>query len=120
MPRPVLLAAGAVALEGLAVLAVGVAALVASGAPAVWGFVILLGAGVTVAGLALVRGARGARGPAVVSQLLLLGVAFYAGVPSGRPEWGVPLALLGVVVLAGLLGRPGRAWADDVDQGVSG
>ena len=112
VPRPVLLAALAVATQGAAVAVAGVVLLVGSGAFAVWGFAVLLGVGVAAAGIALARGARGARGPAVVSQLLLLGVAFYAGIPSGRPEWGVPLALLAAVVLAGLLGRAGRVWVD--------
>ena len=79
----------------------------------VWGFVVLLGLGFGGAGTALLRGVRGARGPAVVSQLLLLGVAFYAAVPSGQPTWGVPLALVAAGVLLGLLGREGRAWAED-------
>ena len=113
MPAPVRLAGVAIALEGVVVLVVAVVGLVADGAVAVWGFVVLLAVGLGAAGATLALGRRAARGPAVVSQLLLLGVAFYAAVPSQRPEWGVPLALLAVLVLAGVLGRAGRAWADE-------
>lgn len=77
----------------------------------VWGFLVLLGAGIAVAGVALLRGRRGARGPSLVVQLLTLGCAFYAAVPSGRPEWGVPVMLLAGAVLAGLISRPARDWA---------
>jgi len=113
-PRPVLAAGGAVALEGLVLSVVGLVALVTGGLATfgVWGFVLLLGVAVTAVGVAVVLGRRGARSPAVVTQLLALGIAFYAAVPSGRPEWGVPLALVAVAVLAGLLGAAGRAWAD--------
>jgi hypothetical protein len=117
-PRPVLAAGGAVALEGLALLVVGLVALGTGGLATfgVWGFVVLLGAGVTAVGAAVLAGRRGARSPAVVTQLLALGIAFYAAVPSGRPGWGVPLAVLAVAVLAGLLGAAGRAWADPDDE----
>jgi hypothetical protein len=113
-PRPVLLAAAAVVVQGVAGVVGGIVGIVAGGVSTVtvWGFVILLGLGYAGAGGALVAGARGARGPAVVAQLLLLGIAFYAAVPSERPEWGVPIALLAAAVLAGLLGGSGRAWAD--------
>ena len=113
-PRPVLLAAGVVVVQGLAAIVGGIVGVVVGGLATlnVWGFVVLLGLGFAGAGVALLRGVRGARGPAVVSQLLLLGVAFYAAVPSGQPGWGVPLALLAAGVLVGLLGREGRRWAD--------
>jgi hypothetical protein len=62
--------------------------------------------------VALIRGQRGARGPALVAQLITLGCAFYAAVPSGRPEWGVPVALAALLVLVALLCRPARAWAE--------
>ena len=112
-PRSIRLAAVAVALEGI-VLLVAAVVLVSTGqvAVSVWGFVVLLGAGVTAAGVALARGVRGARGPCLVAQLLLLGIDFYAAVPSGRPEWGLPAALVAAVVIAGLLSRAGRDWAE--------
>ena len=113
-PRPVLLAAAAVVVQGVAGVVGGIVGTVVGGVSTVpvWGFVILLGLGYAGAGGALVAGVRGARGPAVVAQLLLLGIAFYAAVPSARPEWGLPVALVAVGVLAGLLGRSGRAWAE--------
>lgn len=110
-PPAVRLAGAAVTLGGVAVLVGGVA-LVAAAAPfAVWGFFALLGLGVGAVGVTLGLGHRGARGPAVVVALLALGVAFYAAVPSGRPEWGVPGALVAAAVLAALLSGPARAWA---------
>ncbi len=100
------------ALEGAALFVGGIVLLVEEGAPQVWAFVVLLGAGVAAIGVALARGARGARGPVLVVQLLGLGVAYYAGVTSGRPEWGVPIAVVCVAVLAGILTRAGRDWAE--------
>ncbi len=40
----------------------------------------------------LLRGRRWARTPAIVVQLITLGVGFYLAVPSGHPGWGVPVA----------------------------
>lgn len=111
-PRSLVVAALAAALEGLVLFVGGVVALVVEGTPQVWAFVVLLGAGVFAAGITLARGVRAARGPVVVSQLLALGVAFYAGVTSERPEWGVPIAVLSVAILAGVLTRAGRDWAE--------
>ncbi|MDL5157154.1 hypothetical protein [Actinomycetospora termitidis] len=111
-PRPVVVAALVCAGEGIALLVAGVVFLALQGVPQVWGFVILLGVGTGAAGVALARGSRGARGPVVVAQLIGLGVAFYAGVSSDRPDLGVPLAVLCVAVLAGVLTRAGRDWAE--------
>jgi hypothetical protein len=110
-PRPVRLAALGVLTEGVVALVVA-ALMVAAGVTfSVWGFLVLLGVGITAAGVALLRGARGARGPSIVVQLLTLGCAFYAAVPSGRPDWGVPVLLLAAAVLAALISRPAREWA---------
>jgi hypothetical protein len=114
-PRSLVVAALATALEGAALFVGGVVLLVLEGTPQVWAFVVLLGAGVAAAGIALARGARGARGPVVVVQLLGLGVAFYAGVTSGRPEYGVPIALVCGAILAGVLTRAGRDWAEGAE-----
>ena len=111
-PRPVVVASLVCALEGLALFVGGIVLLALEGTVAVWGFVILLGAGVAAAGVALARGTRGARGPVVVAQLIGLGVAFYAGVTSSRPDLGAPLAVVCVAVLAGVLSRAGRDWAE--------
>lgn len=97
-----------------AVVGIVVAVLMATGGVAfsVWGFVALLALGLGVAGVALLRGQRGARGPVLVAQLLTLGCAFYAAVPSQRPEWGVPVMVAAAAVLYGLLSAPARAWAE--------
>jgi hypothetical protein len=111
-PRSVVVAALVCAGEGVALVVTGTVLLALLGTPQVWAFVLLLGVGVAAAGIALARGARGARGPVVVAQLIGLGVAFYAGVTSGRPDLGVPLAVVCVLVLAGVLTRAGRDWAE--------
>ncbi|GLZ48737.1 hypothetical protein Acsp06_49220 [Actinomycetospora sp. NBRC 106375] len=115
MPRSVRLAALGVIAEG--VVGVVVAVLLALGGVtfSVWGFVALLGLAVGAAGVALVTGTRGARGPSLVAQLFVLGCGFYAAVPSHRPDWGVPVMVLAAVVLYGLLCAPTRAWADAED-----
>jgi hypothetical protein len=106
------LAGVGVVVEGVAGVVVAVVMAVAGLTFSVWGFVALLGLAVGAAGVALLRGVRGARGPSLVTQLLALGCAFYAAVPSGRPEWGVPVMVVAVAVLYGLLCAPARAWAD--------
>jgi hypothetical protein len=75
------------------------------------GYFALLGGGVLAVGIALLRGHRWARTPALVVQLLLLGVAWYAAGPSGRPEYGVPIGMVCVAVAVTLLSSPARAWA---------
>jgi hypothetical protein len=74
------------------------------------GYFAVLGALVAVAGTGLILGKRWGRTPAIVIELLLLGVAYYAGGPSGRPEFGIPVALVGVLVLVLLFVAPSRAW----------
>lgn len=75
------------------------------------GYFTVLGGGVLAVGVALLRGRRWARTPALVVQLLLLGVAWYATGPSERPEYGVPIGLACLAVGAALLTGPARAWA---------
>ncbi|MCD2189168.1 MULTISPECIES: hypothetical protein [Actinomycetospora] len=111
-PRSVVVAALVCAAQGAALFVTGALLLVVQGTPQVWAFVLLLGLGIGAAGVALARGHRGARGPVVVAQLIGLGVAFYAGVTSDRPDLGVPLAIVCVGVLAGVLTRAGRDWAE--------
>lgn len=77
------------------------------------GFFALLACAVLGFGLALVYGKRGARSPVVVIQLLLLGIAGYATVPSSRPEYGIPVAVVGIVVLYLLLNPRARDWVMD-------
>lgn len=72
----------------------------------------ILGGGVLAVGIALLRGLRGARTPAIVVQVLLLGVAWYAAGPSGRPEYGIPVALVCLTCGAALLSPPARTWSE--------
>ena len=72
-------------------------------------------------------GKHWARSPAVVMELLLLGVAWYATGPSGRPEYGVPVGVLCVVVLYLLFTATSREWSmgleeqtDDTDADQTG
>lgn len=83
----------------------------------------VIGGAVVAVGVALVLGKHWARSPAVVVELLLLGVAWYAGGPSGRPEIGVPVGLLCVVVLYLLFTVRSREWSlglDDEDAEQTG
>lgn len=122
VPGSVRLAGGLVAAQGLAGLAFGVALLIRAidGASTpgnnLYGqagyFGVLFGA-VLGCGIGLLLGRRGVRVPAVVINILLLGVAWYAAVPSGRPAIGIPVAALCVLVLALLLGPRARGWAED-------
>ncbi|MHC1559398.1 hypothetical protein ACR9E3_10595 [Actinomycetospora sp. C-140] len=115
MPRPVRLAALGVIAEGVVGVVVAVLLAVDGVTFSVWGFVALLGLAVGAAGVALVTGTRGARGPSLVAQLFVLGCGFYAAVPSHRADWGVPVMVLAAVVLYGLLCAPARVWAGAED-----
>jgi len=84
------------------------------------GYFTVLGGGVVAVGVALVLGKHWARSPAVVVELLLLGVAWYAGGPSGRPEIGVPVGLLCVVVMYLLFTVRSREWALGLDEEDAG
>jgi hypothetical protein len=75
------------------------------------GYFVVLGGGVVVVGAALLLGRHWARSPAVVVELLLLGVAWYAAGPSGRPEIGAPVGVLCVVVLYLLFTARSREWS---------
>ncbi len=79
------------------------------GATAAWlaGF----GAILLAVGLSLVRGRHGARTPATVAQLLLLGVCWYAAGPSSQPAYGVPAAVFCAAVLVLLFCPPALRWA---------
>ena len=118
-PRPVRVAGVLVALQGLAGVVIGAGLLVVAArggsgpvpivATAVWfaGFgAILLAIGVN-----LVRGRHGARSPAIVAQLLMLGVCWYAAGPSSQPAYGVPAAIFCVIVLVLLFCPPALRWA---------
>lgn len=119
-PHPVRAAGLLVGLQG--VLGVVVAAGLLGGgstgpmptlATAVWfaGF----GAALIAVGVHLIRGRRGARTPAVVAQILLLGVCWYAAGPSSQPAYGVPAAVFCVAVLVLLFCPPAVRWATGQD-----
>jgi hypothetical protein len=118
-PRSVRAAGVVVCLQGVAALSFAAALVVraAAGVDRVAGvlgeagYFAVLGAGVLAVGVSLVRGRRWARTPVLVVQLLLLGVAWYAAGPSGRPEYGVPVGLLCLATAAALLTARARAWA---------
>ena len=117
-PRPVRVAGVLVGLQGLAGVVIGAGLLIVAArasalvpvvATAVWfaGF----GAVLLAIGVNLGRGRHGARSPAIVAQLLLLGVCWYAAGPSSRPGYGVPAAMFCVAVLALLFCPPAVRWA---------
>ncbi|HXT43500.1 MAG TPA: hypothetical protein VN748_05190 [Pseudonocardiaceae bacterium] len=120
-PRPVRVAGLLVVLEGVAGMASGAWLLAAAvrgstgpvsiGATAAW----LLGFGVILlaVGVNLVRGRYGARTPAIVAQLLLLGACWYAIGPSSQPAYGLPAAAFCGAVLVLLFCASARAWAAD-------
>jgi len=118
-PASIRIAAAVVCLQGLLGVLFAVALLVRAfgGASRVAdvlgeaGYFAVLGGAVLAVGVALLRGRRWARTPALVVQLLLLGVAWYAAGPSGRPEYGVPVGVVCLAVGAGLLTGRARAWA---------
>ncbi len=119
-PRTVVAAGALVCLQGLTAVVFMVLLLVRglSGASElgvnVFGeaaYFAVLAAGVIGCGAGLVLGKRGARGPSIALQLLLLGVAWYAIGPSGRPAYGVPVAVLCVVVLVLLFHATTNRWA---------
>lgn len=83
-------------------------------------YFVVLGGAVVAVGVALVLGKHWARGPAVVVELLLLGVAWYATGPSGRPAIGVPVGLLCVLVLYLLFTVRSRAWSMGLDESDAG
>lgn len=126
-PGPVRTAGVLVGLQGLAgVLVAGwllVAALRGSsgpvpiGATAAWlaGFGIIL----VAVGVNLVRGRHGARTPAVVAQLLLLGVCWYAAGPSSEPAYGVPAAVFCMGILVLLFCPSALRWATGRPRQVS-
>jgi hypothetical protein len=63
-----------------------------------------------------VLGKRWARTPAIVVQLLLLGVAWYAYGPSGQKLVGSLLGVYSIVVVVLLFTNRVRAWALGVDD----
>lgn len=116
-----------VALQGIAALIVAVVLVVRgiAGADqqmvnglATAGWFVLVGAGVIAAGRALILGKRWGRGLAVITQLLLLPVAWYLAVGSRQPGFGIPLGAAALIVLGLLFSPAAVRWAAG-DQGDS-
>ncbi|WP_306748483.1 hypothetical protein [Saccharothrix yanglingensis] len=78
-------------------------------------FTVLAG-GILAAGVGLVLGRHWGRTPAIVVQLLLLGIAWYMYGPSDRQLWGALLGAYVVLVLFLLFTNPVRRWALGVDE----
>lgn len=81
---------------------------------AVW--FVLVGGVVLTAGRALTLGRRWGRGLAVVTELLLLPVAWYLAVGSHRPAFGIPAGVVALVTLALLFSPAAVRWAAGGDQ----
>ncbi|BCO37265.1 hypothetical protein JMUB5695_03599 [Mycobacterium heckeshornense] len=80
---------------------------------------LLLGGGVLAAGWALLRGKRWGRGFTVFIQLLLLPVAWYVGVGSHRPLFGIPVAVIAVTALVLLFSPAALRWASGSRRGLA-
>jgi hypothetical protein len=78
----------------------------------------IFGTAVLAGGLALVTGKRWGRGIAVMMQLLLLPVAWYAAVGSHQPTLGVPIAIVAVATLALLFSPAAQMWATGDEIGA--
>ncbi|WP_405485420.1 hypothetical protein [Nocardia sp. NBC_00511] len=72
-------------------------------------YAAIVGGAVLAAGISLVRGKRWGRAIAVLTQLLLLGVAYFM-VTSDRPDLAVPLGLVAVVTLGALFAPASNRW----------
>jgi hypothetical protein len=127
-PRAVRIAAALTFLQGLGGIALAVALVVRviqgapSGGPILGaaGVLVLWFGGVLFAAVMLFRGHHGARTPVIVTQLLLLGCAWYAYGPSEQQLLGSLGGIYCVVVLVLLFTRDGRQWAmglADVNEG---
>ena len=82
---------------------------------AVW--FVVVGGVVVAAGRALMLGRRWGRGLAVITQLLLLPVAWYLVRGSHQPAAGVPAGILALVVLILLFTPAAVRWAAGRGQG---
>lgn len=109
-----------VVVQGLAALVVAVVLLVRGVAGAdqrvvnglgTAAFFVLVGAVVLAAGRALAVGKRWGRGLAVITQMLLLPVAWYLTVDSQRPGFGIPAGVVALTVLGLLFSPAGVRWA---------
>lgn len=125
-PAPVRAAGLIVAIQGLAALA-GAAVLVVRGIAgadqrvvnglATAALFVVVGGAVLAAGRALTTGRRWGRGLAVITQLLLLPVAWYLVRGSQQPAAGVPAGVAALAVLALLFTPTALHWAANGDRG---
>lgn len=119
VPRQVRLAGVLVALQGLVGLGVAVAILVrAVTADALSGyllgeigFFVVIGGAVLAAGVGLVTGRRGARTPAIVTELLLLPVVYSLLGPSRQVLLGVLVGAYVLTTFLLLISEPARRWS---------
>ena len=119
-PRTVLGAGLLVSLQGLAgvvyalllvVMAIGGSSSQGSNIYGQAAYFAALAGGVLACGVGLALGRHWARGPAIVIQLLLLGVSWYVIGPSDQPAYGTPIALMCVGVLVLLFLPASVEWA---------
>lgn len=75
------------------------------------GYYGVLSVAVLAIGIAMSRGHHWARTPALLVQLLLLGAAWYAAGPSGRPLIGLLIGVSPGAVLWFMFNRAGRVWS---------
>ncbi|KAA1420876.1 hypothetical protein F0U44_00550 [Nocardioides humilatus] len=105
-PPPLSVAASLVGVEGLGAVGVAIGAIsdVRSGqwatAASIAAFFALCAAGLFVAGWALWRRHGWARGPALITQLLMLGIAFGTGIPVAA---AIVVAAVAVISVAGIV-----------------
>ena len=127
-PRSVRVAAALTFAQGLGGIALAVALVVrviGGATPAgpilgAAGVLVIWFGGAILASVLLFRGQHGARTPVIVTQLLLLGCAWYAYGPSEQQLLGSLGGIYCVVVLVFLFTRDGRQWAlglSDVNEG---
>ncbi|HVV10878.1 hypothetical protein [Amycolatopsis sp.] len=124
-PREVRAAGLVTALPGLGLLVFGIVLLAASGtsdAPKnnVWAegaFYILFALAVLFCAVGLSFGHTWARSPGVVMALITVGIGWYLAAPSGQPGPGVPVIVVGVLILVLLFRQPSRAWALGQQEG---
>lgn len=75
----------------------------------------VVAAAVVAVGVALWRGRQGARSPGIVTEVLLLGVAWYAAGPSSQPVYGILGGLYCLAALVLLFSAPTGRWMYGVD-----
>lgn len=102
-------ALGLVAMVVLVVMGVNGSAQSAKNSYLTAAYAAIVGGAVFAAGLGLFRGRRWGRAIAVITQLLLLGVAWYM-VTSDRLDLAFPLGLLAVAALVTLFAPPSIRW----------